>query len=166
MAEKTVRKTTAKKSPRKAVSKTASVSAAPKRTSAATMRKAPSRISPSQSRQSAKGVIVIGILFFLLLGISAAIGFSDKGQLDVPKTIAERKQSATPEEKKVLDSVPVQQPQNNTPNGGLVGAGKSAPQPIVSPASVEASSSEATTTPALQHEATTASQSSDTVRAQ
>lgn len=81
----------------------------------------------------------------MLIGISAAIGMSDKGQLSVGVVISERKENATPEEQESLKNVSdQQQPKNTQPNSGLVGSGKSpaiAPPVITSTTTDESSSS-------------------------
>lgn len=144
MAEKEVRKTTTKKAVRRTVSKTVSSRTAERKTAPASTRKAPARAAavPVKKKSSIKLFLAGASLFLVLLGISAAIGFSDKGQLDVEGTIALRKQNAkTPEEQQSLEAVPTEQAQNNVPNGGLVGMGQ--PEPVA-PSPVVGSSTDAT----------------------
>ena len=134
MAEKAVRKTTPKKAVRRTTTKKAPARTTATRTTAVSARKAPVvRTAPAPTRpKGASGrTFLIGmVLFLVLIGVSAAIGYSDKGQLDVEQTITLRKQNATPEEQQVLNNVPTQQQQNAAPNGGLIGVGKSPkPQP-------------------------------------
>jgi hypothetical protein len=157
MEEKAPRKTTAKKTVRASAEpkvaaprkrKTTSTVAAP----AVTVRKAP-RVAPTApagvsrrvSHRKLKVVSVGLLLFVLLFGVSAMIGMSDTGQLDVSEKIAQRKLDATDEERRALETVPTQQNAPSVPNGGLVGMGSPEPQP----AEVTASSSEqnATGTP-------------------
>jgi hypothetical protein len=130
MAEKEVRKSV----PRKTTRKTTARKTAVKKT-ATTTRKAPSRAVPAETASrpaasSRRGLsLLLGpVLFFIVIGISAGIGYSDHGALDVPSAILERKQNATPEERAALDAVPTQQG-NAAPNGGLVASGKPAPEP-------------------------------------
>lgn len=135
MAEKTVRKTTAKKAVRRTTTKKVPARTTVARTAAVPARKAPvvrTVSTPVRSHGASGRTFLIGmVLFLILLGVSAAIGYSDKGQLDVEQTIAVRKQNATPEEQQILNNVPTQQQQNNIPNGGLIGVGKSPkPEPV------------------------------------
>ena len=131
MAEEKVRKTTAKKTAvRRTTTKVAPRKTAVRKTVATAVRKAPARQTlgePTRARRSPKTLIVALLVLAIAGGVSAGIGFTDKGQINVAEKIAQRKQNASPEEQAVLNSVPVQQAQNNIPNGGLVGTGKSAP---------------------------------------
>ncbi len=133
MAEKEVRKTTAKKTVRRTTTKVASPKTTVRKTAPTAVRKAPARIQAvaPKNQRSLKLFLAGGAFFLVLLGISAAIGFSDKGQLNVEGLISARKQNATPEEKVVLEAVPTDQAKNNIPNGGLVGMGQ--PAPVVPP---------------------------------
>jgi hypothetical protein len=72
---------------------------------------------------------IAGFLFLVLFGVSALIGLSDKGQLDVSSKIADKKESATEEEKQILADVPTVQNAPTVPNGGLVGMGSDVPPP-------------------------------------
>lgn len=127
MEEKVVRKT------KRVVGKAAAgaVIAQPllrKTAASSSVRKAPPRVTVATTKSKqvrSPKILIIGILLFVtLFGMSALIGMSDKGQLDVSKAITERKQNATPEEQEVLNRVPSQQNQNSAPNGGLVGMGQ------------------------------------------
>jgi hypothetical protein len=145
MAEKEVRKTTAKKTVRRSTTKVVSPKTTVRKTVTTTARKAPARVQAvvQTSRRSPK-LLFAGLGFFIVVvGISAAIGYSDKGQLNVEGLISARKQSATPEEKVVLEAVPTEQAKNNIPNGGLVGMGQ--PEPVIVPP-VETSTTTATST--------------------
>jgi hypothetical protein len=144
MEEKVVRKTTVRRTTRKSVTPksatTPRVSAVKKTADVSPVRKAPTRVSVAPSVPSThKGghrklkVVSIGVfLFAVLFGVSALIGISDKGQLDVSGAIAERKQNASGEEKQALETVPTQQTQA-APNGGLVGMGAPEPVPVPEP---------------------------------
>ncbi len=145
MAEKEVRKTTAKKTVRRTTTKVVPAKTTVRKAVTTTVRKAPARILPpvQNSRRTPKMFLAGFVFFVVLLGVSAAIGLSDKGQLNVENLITARKQNATPEEKVVLESVPTEQAKNNIPNGGLVGMGQ--PEPVIPP-SVDTSSTTATTT--------------------
>ncbi|MFM2381510.1 MAG: hypothetical protein RLZZ76_277 [Candidatus Parcubacteria bacterium] len=156
MEEKVVRKTTVRRTTRKRVTPegatpTPRVRAVRKTAEVSPVRKAPTRtldtaVSPVSRRRDSRKlkVIILGtFLFSVLLGVSALIGMSDKGELDVASAITERKQSATSEEEKqALESVPTEQIQPSAPNGGLVGMG--APEPVVQLPEVTASSTEQT----------------------
>lgn len=144
MAEKEVRKTTTKKAVRKTTTKTTPASSVER----STVRKAPARIAKIEEKKQSSAIVFMGggALFLVLLGVSALIGFSDKGQLDVEGKITERKQSATPEEQEILKSVPTEQSKNSVPNGGLVGTGDSEPVPVPVIEAATTTESAATTT--------------------
>lgn len=142
MEEKVLSKTAVKRTTRKRVVPEGTVPrvrAVRKTAEVSTVRKAPTRTSVfSETNAPRKGdsrklkVLVLGtFLFSVLLGVSALIGMSDKGELDVASAIAQRKQNASPEEKQALESVPTDQVKPSAPNGGLVGMG--APEPAVVP---------------------------------
>lgn len=132
MPEKVVRKTTAKKVVRRTVTKTVPARSTVSKTVASSVRKAPVRITStpltSSSRRKTPKTIFIGIaLFIVLLSASIAIGYSDKGELNVENMISMRKQNATGAEQEALSSVPTEQTDSAVPNGGLVGMGQSDP---------------------------------------
>jgi hypothetical protein len=146
MTEKVVHKTTAKKVVRRTTAKTVPARSVVSKTSAPSARKAPVRsVSSSQKKRHSPKILLIGMtLFTLVLGASALIGFSDAGQLNVENAIRERKKNATGEEQVALQSVPVEQSKNGTPNGGLVGMGQSVPEvvPVATTSTSSATSSE------------------------
>lgn len=147
MAEKEVRKTTTKRAVRRTATRTVPARTTARQAGVGSVRKAPTRVTASgKTRRSSKGLIVGISIFVLLIGASAGIGFSDKGQLNVENIIALRKQNASPEEKVTLETVPVQQPKNNIPNGGLVGMDQSElpPPPVVETSSTTNASSTST----------------------
>jgi hypothetical protein len=128
----TVRKTAVKKAVRRTTTKKAPARKTTARTTSSVSRKAPvvrTTKTPQSKGASGRTFLIGMIMFLILIGVSVAIGYSDKGPLDVEQTITLRKQNATPEEQQVLNNVPTQQ-QNTVPNGGLVGVGK-APKPVV-----------------------------------
>ena len=151
MEEKVVRKTTARKSVRKTSIKVAPTTAVVRKTTASvSARKAPPRLSTTSKKRSPLVVIVLGVVLFgALIGVSAMIGLSDKGELDVASAIAKRKEKATPEERQALENVPTEQIQPSAPNGGLVGMGQPPPpvvqQPVSTTSQTVASTSKATT---------------------
>lgn len=133
MTEKVVRKTTAKKVVRRTTTKTVSGSSSTAKPVRTATRKAPikTEVIAPKNRRSPKVLIVGLILFLLVMGVSALIGFSDTGQLNVENTIRERKQNATGDEQAALQSVPIEQAGAGAPNGGLVGMGQTAPEVVV-----------------------------------
>lgn len=156
MAEKEVRKTVRKRAVRKSAGQTTPARASRAAADDATLRprrKAPSRVVVEQGapkgRRGIKFVFVGFFLFLILLGVSAAIGYTDKGELDVQNTIAAKKESATPEEKAALDAASVTSAQQSgTPNGGLVGTGAQTPDAgqgaVPTPSAVASSSASST----------------------
>lgn len=110
-------------------------------------RKAPTTLSPTRTTKSPvrKHAIVIGLLLIVGVGGSAAIGFTDPGQIDVVKAITERNEQAKNGDTPNPIMVPVQST-TQEPDGGLVGLGIGGPetQPATTSSSTEvtASSSE------------------------
>ena len=144
MTEKVVRKTTAKKGVRRTASKTVPARYTVSKSATLGTRKAPVRepaLSQKQKR-SPKIFIISLILFTLVMGVSALIGFSDKGQLNVENAIRDRKQNATGAEQEALQSVPTEQSGGRAPNGGLVGMGQGEQS---TPAPTQASTTTVTT---------------------
>jgi hypothetical protein len=132
MAEKEVRKTTVKKTVRRTTTKVAPRKTVAKKASAvssSTVRRAPSRLSEPGPKKRSKRPFFIFVILLVVVGASVGIGYSDKGAIDVSSLIAARKQNATPEEQERFKTVPVQQGQTGTVNGGLVGTGKT-PDPL------------------------------------
>lgn len=163
-ASVSVSKTETLRSPRRRVSKKASLSASTarpkatvenrKRESTDTERKAPTILAEIQAEQKRrkKQIIVVSVMMLLGVGASAGFGYTDKGQIDVQKTIEDRNErirNNKTDERDVLNShveVPVQN-SNNTgkADGGMVGRGTGGktPQPAVeSLATTTATSSE------------------------
>ena len=153
MEEKVVRKTIAKTTTRKVTtlkSATSRIRAVKKTAEPSSVRRAPTRqvtsietLSPLKKTQKKFNVVLIALpLFLVLLGVSALIGISDKGELDVASAITQRKQNASSdEEKQALESVPTEQIQASAPNGGLVGMG--APEQVeIAPTIINASTTQ------------------------
>jgi len=166
-----------KRAPRKRVAKTAvkkapakprktAVKKAPVRTTAkpetstnatesadSTPRKAPTAFASQKHRQKQKQkhFIVIAIILLIGVGASAAVGFTDKGQINVSQVIEERNQriaSGTTDERDG-DAQRIEVPVQNTnkqANGGLVGLGTGGakPQPPTEAASTTATTTDAT----------------------
>lgn len=121
----------------------------------ATERKAPTPIAATKeaTKTSRRQAMVVGALILLGVSASAIVGFTDKGSINVEKTIAERNDRISRGEIQG-EVVPVQ----NTPqvaNGGMVGLG-SAGQENVASSSAPTATSTASSTPAGQTPATTA----------
>jgi hypothetical protein len=133
MTEKVVRKTTAKKVVRRTTTKTVSATSSVTKPVRTTTRKAPVKtaVATPKTKRSPKVLIIGFALFFLVMGVSALIGFSDTGQLNVENTIRDRKQNATGDEKEALQSVPTEQAVSGAPNGGLVGTGQVVEEAVV-----------------------------------
>ena len=88
-------------------------------------RKAPTPIAATKAatKSSRRQAAVVGVLILLGVGASAIVGFTDKGPINVEKTIADRNDRISRGEIQG-EVVPVQ----NTPqvaNGGMVGLGSS-----------------------------------------
>jgi hypothetical protein len=153
MEEKVVRKKTAKPRVRKASVKKIPEAVPVREPELTTVaRKAPTRFSSSVPTRKNKKLKSLGIAFFLCscaFGVSALIGYTDKGQLDVANTISERRENASEEEKKTLDAISVRSAEGNNPNGGLVGMGQQTPEPApVAEAVASTSTSTASSSPA------------------
>lgn len=105
-----------------------------------TKRKAPTiLISKGTTKSPArKQVFIVATLLIIGVGSSAAIGFTDPGQIDVVKTITERNEQAKNSDTPNPIMVPVQST-TQEPDGGLVGLGIGGPeaQPATTPSSTE-----------------------------
>ena len=160
---KTVRKTVAKKAVRKKTTRKrmsttkantpASVSS-DERKAVAVNRKAPTSIAVRRATVQTKRRLQI-IFFSVLIvsiGLSAAVGLTDDGHIDVNKAIEERNERIRSgqlgENDRERIFVPVQNTEaNKLPDGGLVGLGVGAapPAPAPEPATTTASSTASTT---------------------
>jgi hypothetical protein len=131
-----------KRVPQKRVVKRVVEESRPERSSS---RKAPTPIAAekAKTRRGRKNVTVVAILLLLGIGSSAAVGFTDKGQIDVAQTIAQRNEAARAAGQPEI-TIPVQT--TVEPNGGLTGVGDdpNAQPPVSAPDSSSASSTEAT----------------------
>jgi hypothetical protein len=137
MVEESVRKTVAKKTVRKAVGRTAAVTRAPrtkapavKETESAPVlttpakrprRKAPTPVAETNERAARSNILLYAGIgaFTVLLGVSAVIGFTDRGAINVQNLIESRMASASPEEKARLEQAQ-KATANNVPDGGLI----------------------------------------------
>lgn len=86
-------------------------------------RKAPTPLAKTRTKKQTtrKQIGIIVILLLLGIGGSAAVGLSDKGQIDVGKTIADRNTQAIGDNPNAI-MVPVQST-TQEPDGGLIGLG-------------------------------------------
>ncbi len=164
MVEESVRKTAAKKTVRKAVGRTAAVTRAPRarvaRVAAPPVvprRKAPTpTITPRVVERRIGLYVGIGV-FILMIGISAVIGFTDKGAINVRGIIESKMASATPEERARLERAQ-KATANNLPDGGLVASGV----PEATPPSI-ATTTASTTPPVASSTDATASSTGQAV---
>ena len=120
-------------------------------------RKAPTPLAEGQAVQQRrkKQTIVIVLTVVLGIGISALVGYTDNGQIDVQKTIEDRNErirTNNPNEHDVMTStleVPVQNTNNaGKADGGFIGQGApaSTPQPVVASSTATSSDQTASST--------------------
>lgn len=149
-AEKTAKKKTARKA---TTAKRASSTRTKKASTAkrASKRKAPTTVTTptATSRRIGWPVYVAGLILCVGIGTSAALGLSDKGQINIDGVVQEKKRNASPEEKAELDRVGERRtnPQQAV-DGGLTPSAdqRSKTQPIATPAPEAATSSAASST--------------------
>lgn len=104
-------------------------------------------------------VVIVGI-FLVSVGISAAIGFSDKGTIDVAARISEQNASQASgggdgAAAGMNTTIPVQNSAPpSIPNGGLVGQGVLAASPLPPPP-VDTSATSSSSTPSIENASTT-----------
>jgi hypothetical protein len=142
-----------KRAPRKRVAKPVddTEEVKPKRTRKAVKKdveEVPERKAPTVLKEEKKKskflntpVIVVGVLLILGIGSSAAVGLTDKGQIDVVTMINERNKKAEERGEKIVSSAMTDQ----LPDGGLIPADPATIASSTPP--VETASSTATTTP-------------------
>ncbi len=109
-----------------------------------TMRKAPTPIATEKaSRRSAKRqMILVATLIILGLGGSAAVGFTDKGRIDINQLITERNRKI--ESGELHESIIPVQNRSQEVDGGLIPVAEEAAPQVSGVASTTASSTEAT----------------------
>jgi hypothetical protein len=100
--------------------------------------------------------LITAVILVVGVGASAAIGFTDQGQIDVNQAIEERNERIRSGQLREGDTqrviVPVQNTQaNKLPDGGLIGLGVGAappppPEPATTTATTTATSTDATAT--------------------
>ncbi len=161
MVEESVRKAAAKKTMRKAVGRTATIRRAPRARAAsveaapaAPRRKAPTLTITPRTADKRTGLYLGVGVFLFMFGISAAIGFTDEGAINVRGIIESRMASATPEERARLEQAQ-KATANSLPDGGLMASGvpEAAPPPIAT--------TTASTTPAAASSTEAAASSTD-----
>lgn len=86
-------------------------------------RKAPTPLATTRTKKQTtrKHIAIVAVLLILGIGGSAAVGLTDKGQIDVGKTIADRNTQAIGDNPNAI-MVPVQST-TQEPDGGLIGLG-------------------------------------------
>ncbi len=150
-----------KRVPRKRVAKsvTAFDEVKPKRTRKVAKKvseEAPERKAPTTLKEHAPSstpsrtpMIVVGVLILVGIGSSAAVGLTDKGQIDVVTMIEERNRKAEERGEKVVSS----SVKDQLPDGGLIPADETpTPQASSTPPVTEASASSTTPDTASQAE--------------
>ncbi len=158
--KRAVRKTAAKKLPQKsALGKKAVEAKAAEAVGTSTserggrpVRKAPTPIAANRADSQAKRnqFLIVGAIFIVGIGASAAISFFDEGSIDVNQAIEERNERLRSGQLKDGDTgriiVPVQNTAaNQLPDGGLVGLGIGTKPPAPPPATTTATSTASTT---------------------
>ncbi len=116
---------------------------------AAPKRKAPTPLASTNASfaKSRRSALIGVVTFSLVLIVSAVIGLSDTGVVNVQSRIAERMASASPEERVRLEGQQRAQAAAQVPDGGLVPSGVSENQAesvVASSTDVTASSTDAT----------------------
>lgn len=112
----------------------------------ASFRKAPTPLTAERKLRNKRRQQVAIVLVILLLGIgsSAAVGFQDKGVIDVNQTIAARNAKSQASGDGTQETIPVQNT-SKAPNGGLrglgVGSAPAEPAPVEEVATTTASTS-------------------------
>lgn len=113
-------------------------------------RKAPTQFKAKQEsdRQRRNRLIVVGLVLLIGVGSSAAVGYTDQGQINVQATIEARNErirnNQADERDTIVTSieVPVQNSGDRRPDGGLVGLGNvNPPSPPTEPATTTATTS-------------------------
>lgn len=134
MMDKPVRKKVPKKAARKVARKSTTTKTMSKKS---VSRKAPTPIAESRAnKKHSRNLLIVGVVLFLMVvGVSVAIGFSDKGSIAVSETIRERKENATPDELKEMEQIDTKV-RKQVPRGGLTPTGDTQkPKPKPTPAS-------------------------------
>ncbi len=124
-------------------------------------RKAPTPLATDriEKKTRKKQLLIASLLLLVGVGASAAVGFSDTGQIDVNKTIEDRNDRITSSSDNPTGEIVV--PVQNTsgePNGGMRGRGVGTrnvtpPVPVEGASSTEATASTTDTVPATEEAA-------------
>lgn len=116
----------------------------------ASTRKAPTPIAEKKasSKNNRRQIFIVALLLVLGVGSSAAVGFSDKGSINVEETITYRNDQAKAAGDPIESMIPVQNTTQEV-DGGLIGLGIGSPQTAPeSNATTTASSTESVATSA------------------
>lgn len=152
--KRTTRKAPAKKETDSQETKASSTETLRQSESNQSVRKAPTSIASQNNKSKTKRnqIMFVAVLLVVGIGGSAAVGFTDKGQINVNQAIEERNERLRNGQLSEKDSqriiVPVQNSEaNKLPDGGLVGFGVGAepPAPKPEPATTTASSTATST---------------------
>jgi len=129
MVEKAVRKTT-----KKTVRKAAPKKAASKAVGQTRVRKAPTSVAAQKAgKKKNNRLVLVGLFIFLsIIGGSIALGISGDGAINIEDRVSDLKEQATPEERTIIESVPVKTGPT-LPDGGLVQSGVPEEKPVVVP---------------------------------
>ncbi len=140
---KTTTEAPKKRAPRRVVEKKSDKETAySKAEEVETNRKAPTVFASEQkaSQKRKRRLITVAIMLFVGVGASAAVGLTDRGQINVQQTIEERNERIRSNTATVQDTVAsnVELPVQNTPvegggraDGGLIGRGTGGSVPAV-----------------------------------
>lgn len=131
-----------KRAPRKTASVAVSKKTTPKTTpKTSSARKAPTKVAQSKvakeqaSRKRTRTIVLTALTIVIVSGASITLGYSDTGEIDIDKALAERASVRVEKSDDGTErvTVPVKDVSAKTANGGLVGAGvppqKKAPTP-------------------------------------
>lgn len=92
-------------------------------------RKAPTPLAAERttSKRKRNQLLIVLVLLIVGVGSSAAIGYSDKGVINVNEVISEKNKKAKESGDTTAVTIPVQNTSNDVPNGGFVGLGTPKP---------------------------------------
>lgn len=123
--------------------------------------------TPRRQKRSRISTIIMAVIFVGAFGLSAALGFSDKGTIDVAAKLQEQGQIqaniAGEQSGSGSQVVPVQNTPVDVPNGGLQGRGLDSSPPPPPPQEMASSTATSTEQSATSTEALEASLESESV---
>lgn len=131
-----------KRAPRRTIDKSENVASDEPFEASTSARKAPTAFASEQkaNQKRKRQLITIGVMLFVGLAASAAVGLTDKGRIDVQKTIEERNERIRNNTATVQDTATsnIEVPVQNTTvegggkaDGGLIGRGTGGSVPAV-----------------------------------